>query len=179
MSNDPPKLNPDALRSRVRQTLVLLLWQQPATASKLQEVINAPRKLLDYHLKVLVNERWLEVERMGEDLVYRAAPHAHHSFPIGSGNRERVLALSLLDATWATLGSSLDVPLIAVWKTYAVDDVGLAEASEIFRDCLTRLGRVVTESSKRRERGHKGKAHQIVAVASLVPVEEPEQPGGD
>jgi hypothetical protein len=173
MSNDPPKPSPDTLLNPIRQTLIMLLWNQPATAGRLEEVTKHPRKVLDYHLKVLVDEQWVEVERAGEEIAYRTVPRAHLSLPVGSGDTERVLALSLLDATWATLGAASALPLTPVWKTFAVDDVGLTDGSKIIRDCLQRLEHVVTESKLRWEGGQKGKSHQLVAVASLVPVEPP------
>jgi hypothetical protein len=170
-NQEPPE--PDTLSPLVRHTLLALLRQRPATAADLQEAVAEPLRTLNYHLQVMVKDRWLLAERTPEGVRYRVAPDVEKFLPFGTAGVERVIALSFLDATWAALGQKPEAGLTPVWKAYSVDDAGLLEASEIVRGCLMELGRVVSESQRRDDFTRDGSPrHRIVMVATLVP-----QPG--
>lgn len=171
-TDDLPGSCAEILEHPLRQTLFILLRHRAATAPELQEVVKQPLKNVRYHLGVMVRQECLTVETAAGTTTYRADPRtassmaSHHSVE----GRRLVLAMSLLDAAWTSVGKSPEgVSLVLHWEVFHLDDEGLIEASGVATDAMGQIERVA-HKSRERQAGDStdGPMHAFVAVASLA-----------
>jgi hypothetical protein len=78
----------EGLNHPIRQALFAALRIREATAEDLQAVFEQPLKRLNYHLKVLVNQRCLEVRDESGRRTYRVLPEADGSPSPSQGDPE-------------------------------------------------------------------------------------------
>jgi hypothetical protein len=157
----------DALSHPLRQALYILVRQRPATAKELQRAVRRPLRCTAYHLKVLVNDKYLEADTSHpEEPLYRLHPTSTSRLPPGVAGLGRVLLFSFLEAAWGALGEVADTVVEPVSAAVAVDALGLLEASDVVEAALADLGRIAAESRQREEDGPL--PHVIVTIASLA-----------